>query len=656
MNRRHVFSRCVQLYSSVRSSQTVSHKLKDVSQARYMSGLPEGWKTNKELDMENKNHMNFMPVPQGSWQENYNKRNGRWNLHLAGSTVFLGVTVYVMWKTGCWYLHSAPSMKNKIAVTASSVAETATTTDKAEATPAETETTATTESADKISTPETSEEAAPGVDISLLPEIPGAVKYLIVGAGTAAFSAYRAIRAADATAQVLVIGDEPEVPYMRPPLSKELWFTDDPDAPQTLKFKQWNGKERSVYFEPEEFYADSKKLALEERGGVSVVRGKRVTKIDAVAQKATLDNGWVIQYDKCLIATGGKPKNLPCLENAGAGVAEKTTLFRNIADFRRLEEVTKTSDSIVIIGGGFLGSELACALGNRGKRTGMKVTQVFPESGNMGRILPEYLSKWTMDKVQSEGATVVPGSVVKSAKLDGEKVALKLDNGETLSADHVVVAVGLDPNTEIAAASRLEVDDKYGGFHVNAELEARKNLWVAGDASCFYDIKLGRRRVEHHDHAVVSGRLAGENMTGAGKPYWHQSMFWSDLGPEIGYEAIGLVDGSLPTVAVFAKATEQDTPKAVVESTGEGIRSETEQVASETPSDVAPKAPVDGDDYGKGIIFYMKDKVIVGIVMWNVFNKMPIARKLIKDGLPHDDLSEVAKLFNLYAKKEEDSE
>ena len=71
-------------------------------------------------------------------------------------------------------------------------------------------------------------------------------------------------------------------------------------------------------------------------------------------------------------------------------------------------------------------------------------------------------------------------------------------------------------------------------------------------------------------------------MTGAGKPYWHQSMFWSDLGPEVGYEAIGIVDSSLPTVGVFAKATAQDTPQAVVEATGEGVRSETEQVSSST--------------------------------------------------------------------------
>ena len=81
----------------------------------------------------------------------------------------------------------------------------------------------------------------------------------------------------------------------------------------------------------------------------------------------------------------------------------------------------------------------------------------------------------------------------------------------------------------------------------------------AGDAACFYDVKLGRRRVEHHDHAVVSGRLDGENMTGSGKPYWHQSMFWSDLGPEVGYEAIGVDDSDLPTVSVFAKASEADT-------------------------------------------------------------------------------------------------
>lgn len=152
-----------------------------------------------------------------------------------------------------------------------------------------------------------------------------------------------------------------------------------------------------------------------------------------------------------------------------------------------------------------------------------------------------------------------------------------------IDADQVIVAVGVQPNTDLATTSNLETEPKIGGFLVNAELEARSDLWVAGDAACFFDVKLGRRRVEHHDHAVISGRLAGENMTGAGnsaslyislkycslrkhrnvnkflftgKPYLHQSMFWSDLGPDVGYEAIGIIDSSLPTVGVFAKATE----------------------------------------------------------------------------------------------------
>jgi len=228
--------------------------------------------------------------------------------------------------------------------------------------------------------------------------------------------------------------------------------------------------------------------------------------------------------------------------------------------------------------------------------------------------------------------------------------------------DHLLVAVGLEPNTELADSSGLEKDPTLGGFLVNAELEARSNVWVAGDAACFYDVKLGRRRVEHHDHAVVSGRLAGENMAGAGKPYWHQSMFWSDLGPEVGYEAIGLVDSRLETVSVFALATEADTPKAVVEKTGEGVRSITEEKSKavsgaggvSTTSSTTPAPGTHSEDYTKGVIFYLRDSVVVGVVMWNVFNKMPIARQLIKEGKKYDDLSEVAKLFNLYGDPEDE--
>lgn len=492
-------------------------------------------------------------------------------------------------------------------------------------------------------------------DLKFLSEF-GPVPYLLIGAGSASFAAYRAIRTKEPTAKVLMIGDEPFHPYMRPPLSKEMWFEKKSDTPLTLSFTQWNGKERSIFYEPEDYYFTIKELLDNKNGGVSVIRGKRVVKIDPISQVVFLDTGEQIAYEKCLLATGAKPKNLPIFEQAEESVKKHITLFRNIRDFQKLERTSKKIKSIVIVGGGFLGSELAIGLVKHGASVGLNVIQLFPESGNMGKVLPEYLSKWTTKKLQTEGVTVIPDVTIKAVTKKDKKVELHLSNDEVLLTDHIVVAVGAEPSTEIAQSSGLETDDKHGGFLVNAEMEARKNLWIAGDASCFYDIKLGRRRVEHHDHAVVSGRLAGENMTGSGKPYWYQSMFWSDLGPDIGYEAIGIVDSSLPTVGVFAKATEGDSPKSVVDATGESIRSETEEQA-ETKQPVSlegqiPRAPESSDNYGKGVIFYLKDNIIVGIVLWNVFSKMSVARKIINESKSYDDLAEVAKLFELHSTEE----
>ncbi|XP_041051654.1 apoptosis-inducing factor 1, mitochondrial isoform X3 [Carcharodon carcharias] len=512
---------------------------------------------------------------------------------------------------------------------------------------------------EELSTKSEKEEEVPAegasavMPVSARPDIPSHAPYLLIGGGTASFAAARSIRARDPGARVLIVSEEPDLPYMRPPLSKELWFSDDSSVPETLKFKQWNGKERSIFFQPPSFYVSPQDLPFVENGGVAVLTSKKVVHMDVRGNKIRLDNGSEITYDKCLIATGGTPRNLPALERAGEEVQKRTTLFRKIEDFRSLEKISRNVESIVIIGGGFLGSELACALGRRARDTELEVIQIFPEKGNMGKILPEYLSNWTTEKVRKEGVNVMPNTVVKSAKYQ-DKVILKFKDGQTIKTDHVVAAVGLEPSVELAKSARMEVDSDLGGFRVNAELQARSNIWVAGDAACFYDLKLGRRRVEHHDHAVVSGRLAGENMTGAAKPYWHQSMFWSDLGPDVGYEAIGIVDSSLPTVGVFAKGTAKDTPRAVTQESGTGIRSESETEEVATSVSVSAGAvssahpPQEGEDYGKGVIFYLREKVIVGILLWNIFNRMPIARKVIKDGEEHDDLNEIAKLFNIH--------
>ncbi|XP_029956937.1 apoptosis-inducing factor 1, mitochondrial isoform X1 [Salarias fasciatus] len=498
----------------------------------------------------------------------------------------------------------------------------------------------------ETSAPPTAGDAAPSP-----PKIPSHSPYLLIGGGTASFAAARSIRARDPGAKVLIVTDEPDLPYMRPPLSKELWFSDDPSVTETLRFKQWNGKERSIYFQPPSFYINPEDLESAENGGVAVLLSKKVVHMDVRGNKVKLDDGTEISYDKCLIATGGVPRNLQVIERAGEEVMSRTTLFRKIEDFKSLDKVSRNVKSVTIIGGGFLGSELACALGRKSTESGLEVIQMFPERGNMGKVLPEYLSNWTTEKVKREGVKIISEALVKSVACKDDRLEILLKDGRLVKTDHIVAAVGLEPNVDLAKSGGLEVDSDFGGYRVNAELQARSNIWVAGDAACFYDIRLGRRRVEHHDHAVVSGRLAGENMTGASKPYWHQSMFWSDLGPDVGYEAIGIVDSSLPTVGVFAKATAKDTPKAATEESGTGIRSEseTEDTATSPVASTAP-APVVGhkDDYGKGVIFYLRDKVVVGIILWNVFNRMPVARKIIKDGEEHADLNEVAKLFNIH--------
>lgn len=211
--------------------------------------------------------------------------------------------------------------------------------------------------------------------------------YLLIGGGTASFAAFRAIKSHDPKAKVMVISDEIETPYMRPPLSKELWLAElggksqaqnnngsssssssssEADT-ESLKFKQWNGIERSLYYEPNDFYTHPSKLLDEPNGGVTIVRGYTVKKIDVENSAAVLTDGTEIKYQRCLIATGSTPRSLPIFEQAPAKIKERVSMFKTIEDFQSLKNKVDSAKSIAIIGGGFLGSELACALAKYGE-------------------------------------------------------------------------------------------------------------------------------------------------------------------------------------------------------------------------------------------------------------------------------------------------
>ncbi|XP_060078822.1 apoptosis-inducing factor 1, mitochondrial-like [Ylistrum balloti] len=458
------------------------------------------------------------------------------------------------------------------------------------------------------------------VEVELPPPVlPDHAQYLIIGAGTTAFTAYQEIKARDPKAKVWILGKEKHIPYSRPYLSKYLWYL----SPE--KIKEWMNQDhpvgsRSIYFENESYYFTAEELMENENGGVCVIGGQQVVKLDADNKKVHVECGKTISFDKCLIATGGKPRNLSVFKEASKQVQDHVTVFRTADDFNKLYSITSSAKSVAVIGGGFLGSELAVSMQNRAiqDETGLAVTQIFPERGNLGLVLPEQVCRWLTSHVESEGVKVLSERTVSSVAFKDNKVVLNLNDNTEIKADHVVVAVGLEPNVDLAEASGLEVDSNLGGFLVNSELEARSNIWVAGDAACFYDRRLGRRRIEHYDNAEQSGRTAGLNMTGGGRSYTYQSSFWSDIG-DILFEAVGLVDSKLETTTV-----------------------------SELIKDVE-------DGKNRKVVFYRKGKEVVGILTTNIRHKTDLGRRYIDLGLKENDIGEVAKQFFAKEEKKEDT-
>lgn len=421
-------------------------------------------------------------------------------------------------------------------------------------------------------------------------------KYIIVGGGTAGFHALQEILKADKEARVLVVTDEPFKPYNRTPLSKELWKSDDPNVAENLKFKDWAGNASDIWFQFE----------VEEKDRVTFVHGT-VLDVDIHSKSIFVDTKTTYTWDKILLATGGYPRSLPGIPEE---VRDNVVTYRYLKDFKRMEKLTNEAEHIVVIGGGFLGSELAVGLKTRGKNHNLKVTQVFPENGLMGLVFPKELSDYATEKVRKDvGVEVLPSTTVKKYEQSNGKLKLTLSNGQVLdNVDQVVVSVGIHPDNALASRANLEVDSKNGGIVANTELSAASDVYVAGDVLSYWEPVLGRRRVEHYDHAVATGRLAGRNMTGEKNQYSYLPFFWSDLGP-LGYEAVGNLDGKLKKVLVFEKNENNETK-----------------------------------DFKRGVVYYLDDnRKVVGVLLWGVFGKTDEARYAIINS-------------NLYNKKYEKDE
>ena len=340
-------------------------------------------------------------------------------------------------------------------------------------------------------------------------------RYLIVGGGMTGDAACRGIRDHDADGSIGLVGEEVDPPYSRPPLSKALWQGKD---------------EKSIWRGTAEL-------------GVELHLGKRISKLDRDARTATDAEGESYGYEQVLLATGGRPRRFPW------DTSNDVVYYRRIGDFRKLHSLAEgDGKEFVVIGGGFIGSEVAAGLSS----TGSKVTLVFPEAGIGARLFPADLAESVNELYRGHGVEVLPGESVSGLESGDGGYTVRLASGRRLAADAVVAGLGIEPATELAERSGLTVSD---GIVVDEYGRAGDtgDVWAAGDVARFPAKALGTEiRVEHEDQANSHGRAVGANMAGADTPYTHLPFFYSDLF-ELGYEAVGEVDSRKATVADWAE-------------------------------------------------------------------------------------------------------
>jgi len=374
-------------------------------------------------------------------------------------------------------------------------------------------------------------------------------RYLIVGGGMTADAACRGIRDHDPDGSICLVGAEPHAPYARPPLSKALWQGKD-------EATVWRGT------------ADL---------GTELVLGRRVVELDLDGRRAVDDGGESYGYERVLLATGGRPRRLPSGDGA-------VIYYRTLDDYRRLRETAVEGARFVVIGGGFIGSEIAAALTG----SGCVVTMVFPRHGSGARLFPAGLAEYVNEYYRGQGVEVLPGELVEG--IDGGRV--RIGGGRTLEADGIVAGLGIVPATELADAAGLSVDD---GIVVDdlGRADGREDVFAAGDVARFPARALGTHiRVEHEDHANSHGRAVGANMAGADTPYMNLPFFYSDLF-ELGYEAVGEVDARLDTDEAWAEPNR------------------------------------------KGVVCYLDGaRRPRGFLLWDVWGKIDDARALIEAGAP----------------------
>lgn len=376
-------------------------------------------------------------------------------------------------------------------------------------------------------------------------------KYLIVGGGMTGDAAVRGIRELDPDGTIGMISSEKDMPYARPPLTKGMW--------KGRPFERvWRGTDKLTV----EFHL-----------------GRTATDLDPAAKKVRDNEGDEYTYDKLLLATGGTPKKLPIS-------GDDIIYYRTLQDYMHLRKLSDTRGDFLVIGAGFIGSEIAAALAMHDKH----VTMVFRENTIGQSAYPADLSEYITEYYRGKGVELMPGDSVASMEKKGERFRIRTKSGQELEVDGVIAGIGIRPNVDLAKSARLEMKN---GIVVDEHLRtSAADIYAAGDVAQFPYKLLGRSmRVEHEDNALRMGKQAGRNMAGANESYDHAPYFYSDLF-ELGYEAVGSLSSKLETYADWQ------------------------------------------EPFKKGVIYYLDGGRVRGVLLWNIWEKLNDATAVMGEAGP----------------------
>jgi 3-phenylpropionate/trans-cinnamate dioxygenase ferredoxin reductase component len=330
--------------------------------------------------------------------------------------------------------------------------------------------------------------------------------FVIVGASLAGAKAAETLREEGFDGRVVLIGSEHERPYERPPLSKDY-------------LRGEVGREK-VYVHDEGFYAGH---------DIELRLGRTAVSLDTVGSAVTLDDGERLPYDRLLLATGAEPRRLAI---PGAQL-DGVLYLRSVEDSDTLRERLDRGGSVVVVGAGWIGAEVAASARQRG----LEVTVVEPAGVPLERVLGREVGAVYRDVHADHGVRMLLGTGVAAFEGDTAVERVRIDDGRELACDFVVVGVGVLPRTELAARAGIAVDD---GILVDERLRtSAPDVFAAGDVANAHHPLYGERiRVEHWANALNQGPVAARAMLGPSAPYDLVPYFFSDQY-DVGMEYAG---------------------------------------------------------------------------------------------------------------------